>query len=56
MTEKPRIFTKPSQTCEPKSGTVNHEGGGTIHPTLGGGCMVSPGMACWDTPSVGSAR
>jgi len=56
MTERHTIFTKPSQTREPTRNTINREGGGTVHPTLGGGCMVSPGMASWDTASVGSAR
>jgi hypothetical protein len=56
MTERHTIFTKPSQTREPKRGTVNREGGGTVHPTLGGGCRVSAGMVRWRTAFAGSAR
>jgi len=56
MTERQTIFTKPSQTREPRRGTVNREGGGTVHPALGGGCRVSPGVARWGTAFVGSAR
>ena len=56
MTERHKIFTTPSQTREPTTGTVNREGGGTVHPTLGGGCRVSPGVARWGTAFVGSAR
>jgi hypothetical protein len=56
MTERHTIFTKPSQTREPTRGTVNREGGGTVHPTLGGGCRVSSGMARSGTAFVGSAR
>jgi len=56
MTERHKIFTTPSQTREPTTGTVNREGGGTAHPTLGGGWRVSPGMARWGTAFAGSAR
>jgi hypothetical protein len=56
MTESPGIFTKPSQTGEARRGTVNREGGGSVHPTLGGGCGVSPGMARSGTPFGGLAR
>ena len=56
MTERHTIFTKPSQTREPRSGTVNREGGGTVHPTLGGGCRVFLGMARWGTAFEGSPR
>jgi len=56
MTERHKIFTTPSQTREPTTGTVNREGGGTAHPTLGGGCRVSPGMARWGTGSEEPAR
>jgi len=45
VTGSHRIFAKPSQTRESKSGTVRHEGGGSVHPTLGGGCKLSSGMA-----------
>jgi hypothetical protein len=33
-----RIVTKSAQTRAPARAIVNREGGGTIHPTLGGGC------------------
>ncbi len=56
MTERHTILTKPSQTREPTWSTVNREGGGTAHPTLGGGCRVFQGMARWGTAFVGSAR
>jgi hypothetical protein len=56
MTERHTIFTKPSLTREPTWSTVNREGGGTIHPTLGGGCAVFPGMARWGTASEAPAR
>jgi hypothetical protein len=56
MTERRTIFTKPSQTREPKSGTVNREGGGSVLPTPGGGYGVSPGMARWGTAAEGSTR
>ena len=56
MTERHTFFTTPSQTREPTTDTVNREGGGTAHPTLGGGCRVSPGMARWGTAFAGSAR
>jgi hypothetical protein len=55
MTETHTIFTKPSQTREPGRGTVNREGGGTVHPTLGGGYVVSPDVARWGTAFAGSA-
>ena len=56
MTESPRIVTKPSQTREPERGTVNHEGGGTVHPTLGGGRRVFRVMAKLGTALWWSAR
>jgi len=56
MTERHTIFTNPSQTREPRRSTVNREGGGTVHPTLGGGFVFSPGMARWGTTFVGSAQ
>ena len=56
MTERHTIFTKPSQTREPTSGTVNREGGGSVHPTLGGGYVVSPGMARSGTAFEGLVR
>jgi hypothetical protein len=49
MTENRRIVTKPSQTREPERSTVNHEGGGTVHPTLGGGHRVFRVMTQWGT-------
>jgi hypothetical protein len=45
MTERHTIFTKASQTRESDASTVSREGGGSVHPTLGGGYVVSPGMA-----------
>jgi hypothetical protein len=56
MTERHGIVTKQSQTGEPKRGTVNREGGGSIRPTLGGGCGVSPGMARCGTAFEAWAR
>ncbi len=56
MTERHRIFTKLSQTRDPEAGTINREGRGSLHPTLGGGCGVSPDMARWDRAFQGSAR
>jgi hypothetical protein len=56
MTERHTIFTKASQTREPGRGTVNREGGGTVHPTLGGGCRVSPALARWGTAFAVSVR
>jgi hypothetical protein len=53
--ERSTIFTKPSQTGEPKPATVDREGGGSVHPTLGGGRVLSQGMAGWDTAPEGSA-
>jgi hypothetical protein len=45
MTERHTIFTKASQTREADASTVSREGGGSVHPTLGGGCLVSPDVA-----------
>jgi hypothetical protein len=45
-----------SQTCEPKSATVNREGGGTVYPTLGGGFGSSAATAGLDTAFGGAAR
>jgi len=56
MTERHRIFTKPSQTGDAEAGTVNREGGGSVHPTLGGGCVVSQDMARSDAAFEGLAR
>jgi hypothetical protein len=56
MTERHTIFTKPSLTREPTWSTVNREGGGTVHPTLGGECRVFPGMTHWGSALAGSAR
>jgi hypothetical protein len=56
MTERHTIFTKPSQTREPGRGTVNREGGGTVHPTLGGGYVVSPDVARSGTAFEGVVR
>ena len=45
MTERHTIFTKASQTRGSDASTVSREGGGSVHPTLGGEYVVSPGMA-----------
>jgi len=33
-----QIVTKPARTRAPERAIVDREGGGTLHPTLGGGC------------------
>jgi hypothetical protein len=53
--ERPTIFTKPSQTGEPETATVNRESGGSVHPTLGGGYVLSPAMVGLGTALEGSA-
>jgi hypothetical protein len=56
MTELHTIFTKASQTRGSDASTVSREGGGSVHPTLGGGYVVSPDVARWGTAFAGSAR
>jgi hypothetical protein len=56
MTERHTIFTKASQTRGSDASTVSREGGGSVHPTLGGGYVVSPDVARWGTAFAGSAR
>ncbi len=56
MTEKHTIFTKASQTRESDASTVGREGGGSVHPTLGGGYVVSPDMARSGTAFEGVVR
>ena len=51
MTERHRIVPTASQTRERMTASVSREGGGSVHPTLGGGCLVSTG-----TPWSGTAR
>jgi hypothetical protein len=40
-TDRHEAGTKPSQTRQRLAGSVNREGGGTTHPTLGGGIGVT---------------
>jgi hypothetical protein len=56
MTERHTIFTKASQTRESDASTVSREGGGSVHPTLGGGYVVSPDMARSGTAFEGVVR
>jgi len=45
------LDTNESQTRAPRAGIVSREGGGTTHPTLGGGCtaLVAAGAAAGGT-------
>jgi hypothetical protein len=54
--ERHPVGTNRSQTREPKSATVNREGGGAVDPTLGGGFGGSTATAGLDTPFGGAAR
>jgi hypothetical protein len=56
MTETHTIFTKASQTRESDASTVSREGGGSVHPTLGGGYVVSPDVARSGTAFEGVVR
>jgi hypothetical protein len=56
MTERHTIFTKASQTRESDASTVSREGGGSVHPTLGGGYVVSPVVARSGTAFGGVVR
>jgi hypothetical protein len=40
-TNRREIVTVQSQTRAPERAIVDREGGGTSHPTLGGGCGVA---------------
>jgi hypothetical protein len=42
MTHRHTIDTNATQTREPRTGTVSREGGGSLHPTLGGGSLGLP--------------
>jgi hypothetical protein len=54
--ERHTIDASPAQTREPGSGSVNREGGGSVHPTQGGGLRALSGMAGWATGAKGSTR
>jgi hypothetical protein len=56
MTERHTLFTKASQTRQSDAGTVSREGGGSVHPTLGGGYVVSPDVARSGTAFDGVVR
>jgi hypothetical protein len=45
VTERHTIVTNPSQTRERKTASVSREGGGSVRPTLGGGCGFSTATA-----------
>jgi hypothetical protein len=45
VTERHTLGTNPSQTRGEKTAIVNPEGGGSVHPTLGGGCGFSTDTA-----------
>ena len=48
-TNRPEVVTKSAQTRAQRGGIVSREGGGTVRPTLGGGCgLVAPsGATFW---------
>jgi hypothetical protein len=56
MTERHTIFTKASQIRESDASTVSREGGGSVHPTLGGGYVVSPDVVRSGTAFEGVVR
>jgi hypothetical protein len=56
MTERHTLFTKASQTRQFDASTVSREGGGSVHPTLGGGYVVSPDVARSGTAFDGVVR
>jgi hypothetical protein len=54
--ERHTIDASTAQTCEPGSGSVNREGGGSVHPTQGGGLPALSGMFGSATGAEGPTR
>ena len=56
MTHRLTIDTNATQTREQRTGTISREGGGSLHPTLGGGSVGVPDTFRWGVAGGGGSR